>query len=102
MSVSSTDMRNLAIVGHNGTGKTSLLEQMLFHSGVISRAESIDSGKTTSDYTEEEIARKVIHPYHTCEPHLERAKHKMCLTPREPQTSLERPFVLSGLANQRL
>ncbi|PKL13668.1 MAG: elongation factor G [Spirochaetae bacterium HGW-Spirochaetae-8] len=59
MSVSSTDLRNLSIVGHNGTGKTSLLEQMLFHSGVISRAESIDSGKTTSDYTEEEIARKL-------------------------------------------
>lgn len=59
MSVTSTDLRNLAIVGHNGTGKTSLLEQMLFYSGVISRAESIDSGKTTSDYTEEEIARKI-------------------------------------------
>lgn len=59
MSVTSTDLRNLAIVGHNGTGKTSLLEQMLFYSGVISRAETIDSGKTTSDYTEEEIARKI-------------------------------------------
>jgi len=59
MSVSSTELRNIAIVGHNGTGKTSLLEQMLFHSGVISRAESIDSGKTTSDYTEEEISRKM-------------------------------------------
>jgi elongation factor G len=59
MSVTSTDLRNIAIVGHNGTGKTSLLEQMLFYSGVISRAESIDSGKTTSDFTEEEIARKI-------------------------------------------
>ncbi|NLO61505.1 MAG: elongation factor G [Spirochaetales bacterium] len=59
MSVSSTELRNVAIVGHNGTGKTSLLEQMLFYSGVISRAESIESGKTTSDYTEEEIARKI-------------------------------------------
>ena len=59
MSVSSTDVRNIAIVGHNGTGKTSLLEQILFQSGVVSRAESIDSGKTTSDYTEEEIQRKI-------------------------------------------
>ena len=59
MSVSSTDLRNIAIIGHNGTGKTSLLEQILFQSGVVSRAESIDSGKTTSDYTEEEIARQI-------------------------------------------
>lgn len=59
MSVSSTELRNVAIVGHNGTGKTSLLEQMLFYSGVISRAESVESGKTVSDYTEEEISRKI-------------------------------------------
>jgi elongation factor G len=59
MSVSSTDLRNIAIVGHNGTGKTSLLEQILFQSGVVSRAEKIESGKTTSDYTEEEIARQI-------------------------------------------
>ncbi len=59
MSVTSTELRNLAIVGHNGTGKTSLLEQALFYSGVISRAENVDSGKTVSDYTEEEITRKI-------------------------------------------
>ncbi len=59
MSVSSTDLRNIAIVGHNGTGKTSLLEQILFQSGVVSRAETIESGKTTSDYTEEEVSRQI-------------------------------------------
>ena len=59
MSVSSTDLRNIAIVGHNGTGKTSLLEQILFQCGVISRAEQISSGKTVSDFTEEEIARQI-------------------------------------------
>jgi elongation factor G len=59
MSVASTDLRNVAIVGHNGTGKTSLLEQLLFYSGVISRAETVESGKTVSDCTEEEIARKI-------------------------------------------
>ncbi len=59
MSVSTTDLRNIAIVGHNGTGKTSLLEQILFQCGVISRVESIDSGKTVSDYTEEEISKLI-------------------------------------------
>ena len=59
MSVSSTDLRNIAIAGHNGTGKTSLLEQILFQNGVISRAETIESGKTVSDYTEEENVRQI-------------------------------------------
>ena len=59
MALSIKDIRNVAIAGHNGTGKTSLFEQMLFYAGQIGRAETIDSGKTTSDYTEEEIARKI-------------------------------------------
>ena len=59
MSVETKDIRNVAVIGHNGTGKTNLIEQMLFYSGVLSRAETVDSGKTTSDYTEEEIQRKI-------------------------------------------
>ncbi len=59
MSVSTTDLRNIAIIGHNGTGKTTLLEHILFQRGVISRLETIDSGRTTSDHTEEEIAKQI-------------------------------------------
>ena len=59
MSVNTKDIRNVAIIGHNGTGKTNLIEQILFYSGVLSRAETVESGKTTSDYTEEEIQRKI-------------------------------------------
>ena len=59
MSVDPKDIRNVAVVGHNGTGKTSLVESMLYYTGAIPKAESVAGGKTTSDFTEEEIARKI-------------------------------------------
>ena len=56
----STDLiRNVAIAGHGSTGKTSLLEHILFQGGAIGKPEIIESGKTVSDYGEEEIARKI-------------------------------------------
>ncbi len=51
-------IRNIAICGHLGTGKTSLVEQMLFNGGIIERVASVDSGRTVSDFTEEEIEHK--------------------------------------------
>lgn len=59
MGVNSKDLRNVAVAGHNGTGKTSFVEDMLFYTGAISKPETVESGKTSSDYTEEEIARKI-------------------------------------------
>ncbi|MFW5812649.1 MAG: GTP-binding protein, partial [Alkalispirochaetaceae bacterium] len=55
-----TDMiRNVAVAGHGGTGKTSLVENMLFYGGAIAKPETTDTGRTVSDYTEEEISQKM-------------------------------------------
>ena len=58
MTITTDLIRNIAVAGHGATGKTTVVESMLFDAGVITRAESVDSGKTTSDFTDEEIAYK--------------------------------------------
>jgi elongation factor G len=59
MAYSTDSIRNVAISGHGSTGKTSLLEHILFQGGAILKPETLDSGKTVSDYGEDEIARKI-------------------------------------------
>jgi elongation factor G len=77
MSFTSADIRNVAIVGHNGTGKTTLLEQVLYNGGVIPKAESVDSGKSVSDYTDEEQER--VMSIHTALASLEWKGHQINL-----------------------
>jgi len=52
-------IRNIVLGGHGSTGKTSLVEAMLFNLKEITRIGAIDQGSTTSDYSEEEINRQV-------------------------------------------
>jgi elongation factor G len=51
-------IRNVALVGHSGAGKTQLTAALLFDAGAINRLGRVDDGTTITDYDEEEIARK--------------------------------------------
>jgi len=51
-------LRNVALVGHSGSGKTQLVSALLFDAGAVTRLGKVDEGTTVTDYDEEEIARK--------------------------------------------
>src|SRR5688572_19400940 len=51
-------IRNVAVVGHGGCGKTQLVSAMLFAAGAVNRIGRVDEGSTVTDFDEEEIARK--------------------------------------------
>ena len=52
------NIRNIALVGHSGSGKTQLASAMLFDSGAVNRLGTVDDGTTVTDFDEEEIERK--------------------------------------------
>ena len=60
MSVFATEnIRNVAVVGHPDTGKTSLISAMLFDSGAVNRLTKVDDANTVTDFDEDEHDRKI-------------------------------------------
>src|SRR4051812_20796917 len=52
-------IRNVALIGHRGAGKTSLHEALLFEAGVVNRLGRVEDGSTTSDYEPDEQEREM-------------------------------------------
>jgi elongation factor G len=82
--VESGRIRNVAVTGHRGTGKTSLVEAMLFQAGAVNRLGTIEQGSTVGDWDEDEQRRRMTISASLC--HLEWQGRKINLidTPGEP------------------
>ena len=77
-------IRNVAVVGHRGTGKTSLVEALLFQAGAANRLGTVEAGTTVSDWDEDEHKRQMSLSASLC--HLEWQDRKINLidTPGDP------------------
>jgi elongation factor G len=84
MPVEPGKIRNVAAVGHRGTGKTSLVEAMLFQSGATNRLGTVESGSTVSDWDEDEQKRQMSLAATICHVEWHARKINVIDTPGDP------------------
>src|ERR671922_477790 len=77
-------IRNVAVTGHRGTGKTSLVEAMLFQSGAVNRLGTIEQGSTVADWDEDEQRRQMTISASLCHLEWQGRKINVIDTPGEP------------------
>ncbi|MBD5584831.1 MAG: elongation factor G [Clostridia bacterium] len=59
MNITAKEIRNIAVIGHSGEGKTTLCEAMLFNGGMIDRMGKVEDGTTVMDFDELEKSKKL-------------------------------------------
>src|SRR3954470_22255279 len=89
-------IRNVALVGHRGSGKTSLNEALLFQAGAINRLGSVADGTTVSDAAPDEKAREMSIAASLTSFHWDDRKINLIDTPGEPS------FVADALTSLRV
>ncbi|HSK16837.1 MAG TPA: elongation factor G [Gaiellaceae bacterium] len=77
-------IRNVAVVGHRGTGKTSLVEALLFQAGATNRLGSVESSSTVSDWDEDEQRRQMSLAASVCHAEWQARKINLVDTPGDP------------------
>jgi elongation factor G len=77
-------IRNVAVTGHRGTGKTSLVEAMLFQTGAVNRLGTIEQGSTVGDWDEDEQRRQMTISASLCHLDWQGRKINLIDTPGEP------------------
>jgi elongation factor G len=77
-------IRNVAVAGHRGTGKTSLVEAMLFQSGAANRLGAVEQGTTVSDWDDEEQKRQMSLSASVCHVDWKGRKINLIDTPGDP------------------
>src|SRR6266542_3533061 len=77
-------IRNVAVAGHRGTGKTSLVEAMLFQSGAVNRLGAVEQGTTVSDWDDEEQKRQMSLSASLCHVEWKGRKINLIDTPGDP------------------
>jgi len=77
-------IRNVAVVGHRGTGKTSLVEALLFQAGATNRLGSVEGSSTVSDWDEDEQRRQMSLAASVCHAEWQDRKINLVDTPGDP------------------
>src|SRR3712207_9033243 len=84
-------IRNVALVGHRGSGKTSIFEALLFEAGAVNRLGSVADGSTVSDADPDEKARQMSISASLASFEWRGTKGNLLDTPREPPFSAGAP-----------
>jgi elongation factor G len=77
-------IRNVAVVGHRGTGKTSLVEALLFQAGATNRLGTVEAGSTVADWDDDERKRHMSLSASVCHVDWQGRKINLIDTPGDP------------------
>jgi len=98
--ISPSGIRNVALVGHHAAGKTTLVDALLFATGVLSRMGSVEKGTTVGDFEPEEVARQLSVSFSIAPFTVDGVKVNLLDTPgyADFATDMRDPLFLSDLA----